>query len=90
MIKKMKKVFLSALVALVMVSGTVMAQEQPVPQKDTVNMDTDAKPTFYYDVEDEESLDTASGKSASGVIAIVVGAVIVVGAAAFLLLRKKK
>jgi hypothetical protein len=79
---------LSALLAL---SGITLAlaQEQPKPVKDTVNIDTDAKPTFYYAVEDEK---TGAGKEKSPVITIVIiaGAVIVVGAAAFFLLKKKK
>jgi LPXTG-motif cell wall-anchored protein len=69
---------------------TVSAQEQPKPQKDTVNMDTDAKPQFYYAVEDEDSTPGGQGKFASGTIAIVVGAVILLGGAAYLFLRKKK
>lgn len=60
-------------------------QEQPKPKKDTVNMDTDAKPTYYYPVEDEKK-----GKSSVATIAIVVGAVVVVGAAGFFFLKKKK
>jgi LPXTG-motif cell wall-anchored protein len=66
----------------------VVAQEQPKPKKDTVNMDTDAKPTFYYPVEDDKS--KAEGKGSVGTIAIIAGAVVVVGAAGFFLLKKKK
>jgi LPXTG-motif cell wall-anchored protein len=69
----------------------VIAQEQPKPKKDTVNIDTDAKPTFYYAVEDEkEEGNKGSGKSSAGLIAIIAGAVIIAGGAGFLLLRKKK
>jgi len=47
-------------------------------------MDTNAKPTFYYPVEDEK-------KGISGTtIGIIAGAVVVVGAVAFFLLKKKK
>ncbi len=63
-----------------------IAQDQPKGQKDTVNMDTNAKPEYYYAVEDEKT-----GKKGSGTtIAIVAGAVVVVGVAGFFLLRKKK
>jgi len=66
----------------------VLAQDQPKPQKDTVNIDTDAKPTFYYNTEDDGS--ASGGKSTAVTIAIIAGAVIVVGAVAFFLLKKKK
>ena len=66
----------------------VLAQDQPKPQKDTVNIDTDAKPTFYYNIEDDES--ASGGKSTAVTIAIIAGAVIVLGAVAFFLLKKKK
>jgi LPXTG-motif cell wall-anchored protein len=63
------------------------AQEQPAPKKDTVNMDTEAKPTFYYAVEDEK---TGSTKGNGATIAIIAGAVVIVAAAGFFLLKKKK
>ena len=65
----------------------VKAQDQPKPKKDTVNMDTDAKPQFYYPVEDEKA--KAKGSSAS-TIGIIAGAVVIVGAGGFFLLKKKK
>ena len=69
----------------------VNAQEQPKPKKDTVNIDTDAKPTFYYAVEDEKNETKGSfGKGSSATIAIIIGAVVVIGAAGFFLLKKKK
>lgn len=67
----------------------VVAQEQPKPEKDSVNMDTEAKPEVYYDIEDDATADSAT-KSSAGMIAIIIGAVIVVGGAAFFLLKKKK
>jgi len=71
---------------ILIISGLNMAgQEQPKPKKDTVNMDTNAKPTFYYPVEDDKK-----GKGSIVTIAIVGGAVIVVGAGAFFVLKKKK
>jgi LPXTG-motif cell wall-anchored protein len=85
-----KSVLVLSLSVLFLLGGlpVVVAQEQPKPKKDTVNMDTDAKPTFYYPVEDEKS--KAEGKGSVGTIAIIAGAVVVVGAAGFFLLKKKK
>jgi hypothetical protein len=45
----MKKAVLVLLMAsLLLISGlnVAIAQDQPQPKKDTVNIDTDAKPTF--------------------------------------------
>lgn len=90
----MKKIILIlSLSAIFAVNGLTLAvaQEQPKPKKDTVNMDTDAKPTLYYDIEDDKAEAVGgSGKSSAGTIAIIVGAVIVVAGAAFFLLKKKK
>jgi hypothetical protein len=88
-----KAIMIISLSAALILSGLslVSGQEQPKPQKDTVNMDTQAKPTFYYATEDEKSAsEKGSGKSSFGTIALIAGAVIVVGAAAFFLLKKKK
>jgi flagellar basal body-associated protein FliL len=87
-----KTLLILSLSAIFAVSGLMLAvaQEQPKPQKDTVNMDTEAKPTFYYSVEDEKTeTGKGSGKSSVATIAIIVGAVIVIGAAGFFLLKKK-
>lgn len=89
----MKKSFsILTLSVILTISGIipVIAQEQPKPAKDTVNIDTEAKPTFYYAVEDETTSQTEKSKSSIGTIAIIIGAVIVVGGAAFFLLKKKK
>jgi LPXTG-motif cell wall-anchored protein len=85
-----KAVLIFSMTTLLIMSGMsmVIAQEQPKPKKDTVNMDTDAKPTFYYAVEDEKT--GAKGKGSVVTIGIIVGAVVIVGAAAFFLLKKKK
>ena len=82
-----KSVLVFSMTLLLIFSGLNVAagQEQPKPKKDTVNMDSDAKPTFYYPVEDDKK-----GKSPVATIAIVAGAVVVVGAGAFFLLKKKK
>jgi LPXTG-motif cell wall-anchored protein len=83
--KKSILVFSMALLLLLGGLNSVNGQEQPKPKRDTVNMDTDAKPTYYYPVEDAKS-----GKSSTTTIAIVAGAVVVAGGAAFFLLKKKK
>jgi LPXTG-motif cell wall-anchored protein len=67
-------------------NNPVMSQEQPKPKKDTVNMDTNAKPTFYYAEEDEG----AGKKGKSGTVAIIAGVIVVIAAGAALLLRRKK
>jgi LPXTG-motif cell wall-anchored protein len=81
-----KSILVLSITMLLIFSGlkVVIGQEQPKPKKDTVNMDTNAKPTFYYPVEDSKS------KSHIGTIAIIAGVVIVAGAAGFFLLKKKK
>lgn len=85
--KKSVYVFLISVLLLIGGMNILKAQEQPAPKKDTVNMDTDAKPEFYYATEDEQS-DTKGGSSST--IVIIIGAVIVVGGAAYFLTRKKK
>ncbi|MCJ7447020.1 MAG: LPXTG cell wall anchor domain-containing protein [Bacteroidales bacterium] len=88
-----KTILILSFSVIIAVSGLIpsLAQEQPKPQKDTVNMDTDAKPTFYYPIEDEKTNgDKGTGKNSTGLIAIIVGAVVAVGAAGFFLLKKKK
>jgi hypothetical protein len=82
-----KSVLVFSLATLLLASGLkiVVAQDQPKPKKDTVNIDTDAKPTFYY-AEDEKN----ASKSNTGTIVIIAGAVIVAGAVAYFLLKKKK
>jgi LPXTG-motif cell wall-anchored protein len=87
-----KTIFVLSMAVVLLASGMsiVVAQEQPKPKKDTVNMDTDAKPTFYYAVEDEKSGAKSSSNGSSSIIIIVAGAVVVLGGVAFFLLRKKK
>ncbi len=85
--KKSVYVFLISVLLLIGGMNILKAQEQPAPKKDTVNMDTDAKPEFYYATEDEQS-DAKGGSSTT--IVIIIGAVIVVGGAAYFLTRKKK
>ena len=88
----MKKALLSlSLVMLCAFYGFAPAfsQDQPRPQKDTVNIDTDAKPKTYYDVEDDDRNASGKEKGSAGTIAIIFGAMVVVGAAAFFLLKKR-
>lgn len=87
---KMKKAVLMLSLVFLLITGGIgltFAQEKPAPQKDTVNIDTDAKPEFYYAVEDEKS-DAKSGNT--GIILAIAGGVVVLGAAGYFLLKKKK
>jgi len=72
-------------------SGLAISQEKPAPKKDTVNLDTDAKPKFYYAVEDEKQGATDKESGGSGaLVAIIAGVVVVLGAGAFFVMKKKK
>jgi LPXTG-motif cell wall-anchored protein len=90
----MKKSVLTFSMALFLILGGMnmaLSQEQPKSKKDTVNIDTDAKPTFYYAVEDEKNEAKGNpGKGSPLTIAIIIGAVVVVGVAAFFFMKKKK
>ncbi len=59
-----KSILVFSMTILLLLSGMNMlqAQEQPQPKKDTVNMDTNAKPTFYYAIEDEKNSGKISGR----------------------------
>ena len=89
MMKKSILVFSMSLLLLPGGLNIAVGQEQPKPKKDTVNMDTDAKPQFYYPVEDEKAA-VNSKKGNTTTIAIIAGAVVVVAGAGFFLLKKKK
>ena len=85
----MKKAILVFSMASLLLAGSLktgLAQEQPKPKKDTVNIDTDAKPIFYYAVEDKES----TSKSGAGKIVIIAGVLVIGAVGGFVLLRKKK
>lgn len=87
----MKRSVLTALISIMLLLGSinlVSAQEQPAPKKDTVNMDTNAKPEFYYEVEDEESMEKK--ESGNSTIIIIAAAVVVIGGATLFLLKRKK
>jgi hypothetical protein len=84
----MKKSILVLSMASLMLAGVfkmAVAQEQPKPKKDTVNIDTDAKPTFYY--AEEES---AKSKGNIPIIAIVAGVAVIIAIGAVVIIRKKK
>lgn len=87
-----RKILTIALTAFFLLNGITLAfaQEAPKPQKDTVNIDTDAKPQFYYAVEDEKTAGKSNGKSSTVTIIIIAGAAVVVGAGVAFLLKKKK
>ena len=89
----MKKSILAiAFSMMLVISGlsVINAQEQPAPQKDTVNMDTDAKPTQYYSIEDDKPESGSKSPVSMGLILGIVVAVVVVVGAVFFLTRKKK
>jgi LPXTG-motif cell wall-anchored protein len=84
----MKRTILVISMASLLIAGglnVAVSQDQPKPKKDTVNIDTDAKPTFYYAEEE-----AAKKKGGIPVVAIIAGAAVVLGAGAFFMLRKKK
>jgi hypothetical protein len=64
------------------------AVSQPAPKKDTVNMDTYAKPQTYYGVEDEESMNN-KGKGSGTAVIIIVAAIVIIGGIALILMRGK-
>lgn len=83
----MKKIVLIFSIAmLLMAVNVVSAQDQPKPKKDTVNIDTDARPTFYYAEEDE----AAESKGNTTTIAIIAAVVVVLATGFFFVLKKKK
>lgn len=89
--EKMKRSVLVLLMAFVLLIGGMTiasGQEQPAPKKDTVNMDTHAKPEFYYEIEDEESMNNE--KKGNSTVIIIAVAVVVIGGIVVMLMKKKK
>ena len=88
-----RSILVFSMTILLFLGGLNMAtaQEKPAPKKDTVNMDTDAKPQFYYAVEDDKAKDT-SKVGGSQLTFIIVGAfgLVLVGGAVVYFLKKKK
>lgn len=87
-----KAVLVLSMAMLLLISGMSIAnaQEQPAPKKDTVNMDTDAKPEFYYAIEDDKTDASGSKKGGLPLLPIIGGVVVIGGIAAFFILKKKK
>lgn len=87
-----RSVLLFSVITLIFLGSLniIKAQEQPAPKKDTVNMDTDAKPQFYYAVEDEKAEAKGGSKSSTALIVIIAGVIVIVGGVVFFLLKKKK
>jgi hypothetical protein len=83
-----KSVLVLSITSLLLLGGlnVAIAQEQPKPKKDTVNIDTDAKPTFYYAAEDEAS----KSKGGSSIVAIIAGVVVVAAVGGFFILKARK
>jgi hypothetical protein len=86
-----KSILVFSMVSMLSIGGIskAAAQDQPQPKKDTVNIDTDAKPEFYYPVEDEKTAKDTD-KKGFPVVAIIGGVVVVGALAAFFVLKKKK
>jgi hypothetical protein len=82
-----KSILVFSMASLLFAGGlkVAVAQDQPKPKKDTVNIDTDAKPTFYYAEEE-----AAKSKGGVPVIAIIAGVAVVIAIGAFFVLKKKK
>lgn len=80
--------FIAAL-AMLMATVSATAQEQPAPKKDTVNMDTYAKPEKFYEIEDDAAEESKGGNSGL-IIAIIAGVVVIAGVAGYMLTKKKK
>jgi LPXTG-motif cell wall-anchored protein len=88
----MKKSFYAlSIIVFLLFAGLNLASGQQLPdgQPDTINMDTNAKPEFYYSVEDENHADRSGNGSASTVL-IIGGVIVIAGVGGYLLMKKKK
>lgn len=81
-----KRILILSFAMMLMAGSVVTAQDQPKPKKDTVNIDTDAKPTFYYAEEDE----AAESKGNTTTIVIIAGVAVILAGGFFLVLKRKK
>lgn len=89
----MKRTFLTLSLAAVLAAGNIFfaaGQEEPKPKKDSVNMDTIAKPTFYYAIEDEKTGSAEGKKGAASNVVLIAAAVVIVAGIVIALVRKKK
>ncbi|MBK9390775.1 MAG: LPXTG cell wall anchor domain-containing protein [Bacteroidetes bacterium] len=81
-----KRVLILSFAMMLMAGSVATGQDQPKPKKDTVNIDTDAKPTFYYAAEDE----AAESKGNTTTIVIIAGVAVILAGGFFLVLKRKK
>jgi LPXTG-motif cell wall-anchored protein len=89
----MKKAILILSLAgiLIMVNnGMAVSQEKPKPKKDTVNMDSNAKPQQYYAVEDDKAMPAKKGSNSTATIVMIAGAAVIIGATVYFMMKKKK
>jgi LPXTG-motif cell wall-anchored protein len=83
-----RSVLVFSMAVLLLTAGLIsVTAQEPQTKPDTVNMDTEAKPEFYYPVEDETA---GTEKGSSSLIAIIAAVVVVGGFGAFFFLKKKK
>jgi LPXTG-motif cell wall-anchored protein len=87
--KKATLILSMAAILLMVNAGIALSQDKPKPKKDTVNMDSNAKPQQFYAVEDDKPAPAKSGGS-TAVIIIVAGAAVVLGGTVFFVMKKKK
>ena len=82
-----KSILVFSMASLMLASGlkTAVSQDQPKPKKDTVNIDTDAKPTFYYAEEEK-----AESKGGFPTVALSAGVAVLVALGIIVVLIKKK
>ena len=87
-----KSVLVLSMTVLLLIGNLsmILAQDQPKPKKDTVNMDTYAKPEVYYAVEDEKGGKKGAGKSSLPIILVIAGVVVVAVVAGVIVMKKKK
>ncbi len=87
----MKKAILTFSMIAMFLAGSInlATAQQSQSGTDTVNIDTQAKPTFYYATEEENAAKESKSGNSGTIIAIVAG-VVVIGAAGYFLLKKKK
>ena len=86
----MRKTFLALSISSLLLFTSnmfVTGQDEPKPKKDTVNMDTYAKPETYYDIEDDKQSGSTGNTTT---IAIICGVVVIAAGVGFYLLKKKK
>ncbi len=89
----MRRTLLTLSLAAALAAGNfcfAAGQEEPKPKKDSVNMDTIAKPTFYYAIEDEKKAPAEGKKGAASNVVLVAAAVVIVAGIVIAFVRKKK